>query len=117
MEKTSDLGAVSLLNENVFLNSAEAVLWLSERGIHTSRSGLDVARNTGRLNYLRVRGKSRILYSPADLARAFVVEYVDNNQAPSNSQLARRSHNKIRSNQDKYEQALAMCAKKNATKP
>ena len=53
------------------LTTDQAIEWLKSQGIHTSRSGLDRARHAGRLPWLKVSGRARILYRRADLAAAF----------------------------------------------
>ncbi|WP_162933389.1 hypothetical protein [Sulfitobacter mediterraneus] len=64
------------LEEEQLLSTAEAVEWLAENGIRTSRRGLDDLRHQGKLGYFKVRGRIRILYRKTDLAAAFVIAHV-----------------------------------------
>ncbi|WP_162619292.1 hypothetical protein [Tritonibacter mobilis] len=65
------MGKLDTLQAAENLNTEQALEWLKSQGIHTSRSGLDHARKTGRLSWLKVSGKTRILYRRDDLAAAF----------------------------------------------
>ena len=50
-----------------YLSTDDALAYLASLGVQTSRSGLDLARQDGRLTCIRARGRVRILYRPEDL--------------------------------------------------
>ncbi|WP_224769717.1 hypothetical protein [Pseudosulfitobacter pseudonitzschiae] len=76
------MNEMSALQEAENLNTDQAIAWLKSQGIHTSRSGLDQARKSGKLTWLKVSGKARILYRREHLAAAFFEGF---QTCPSNS--------------------------------
>ncbi|MEM9058955.1 MAG: hypothetical protein AAGD13_00710 [Pseudomonadota bacterium] len=53
------------------LSSDEAIAWLAERGVHTSRTTLDNMHRAGKLRRYIQAGRVRIVYLPDDLIAAF----------------------------------------------
>jgi len=68
---TQPASALDALQDGENLTTDEAIAWLKTQGIQTSRSGLDKMRASGRLQWLKVSGKNRILFRRDHLAAAF----------------------------------------------
>ncbi|MDE4059754.1 hypothetical protein [Phaeobacter gallaeciensis] len=62
------------------LSTPEAIEYLAEIGVRTSRGMLDRLRAQGELRYVKARGAIRILYRPADLKAAYLE---DRTECPS----------------------------------
>jgi hypothetical protein len=77
--------ALDALQEGENLTTDEALAWLKTLNIQTSRSGLNKARASGKLQWLKVSGKNRILYRRDHLAAAF---FEGLQSCPSNSPAA-----------------------------
>ena len=104
--------ALDALKTGENLTTDEAIEWLKSVGILTSRSGLDHARKTGRLEWLKVRGRQRILYTRAALAEAF---FEGVKKCPSNlpaETTAAISTSEEQSQDSQFTKALALATRK-----
>ena len=73
------------------LSTPEAVAYLASLGVRTSRRMINDLRAAGDLPSVRVRGRVRILYAPADLVAAFTVTDRGARRCRSNSLGAHRA--------------------------
>ncbi|MEL6227755.1 MAG: hypothetical protein AAFR01_12170, partial [Pseudomonadota bacterium] len=91
------------------LDTRQALAWLAERGVRTSRDTLDNMRAKGELAFVKTRGRFRIGYAPRHLAEAFLSETIE---CPSKSSPAVTARNRstyaARTSESALTKALAL---------